>query len=79
VEKLNLSLDLRRALALFILLDSSHAGPEAGSPAPDRAGPARDDLDLMEEEIRNYLYNNLSISDMEKPEEFYLSLLKRDL
>ncbi len=45
----------------------------------EQAGIARDDLNQLDELVRNYLYNNLSIADMEKPEKLYLSLLKRKI
>jgi hypothetical protein len=67
VDDLTLSLDLMRALALFLLLESR----------PDAPGNSSEPLDEVEEELRSYLYNRLSIEEMEHPDELYARLLKR--
>lgn len=67
MDDLTLSLDLKRALALFLLLESR----------PDAPGNSSEPLDEVEEELRSYLYNRLSIEEMERPDELYARLLKR--
>lgn len=66
MDDFSLSLDLRRALALFLLLESRS----------DEAGAASLPLEELEEELRSYLYNRLSIEEMEHPDELYASLSK---
>lgn len=70
-EGLELALDLRRALALFLLVESRAKLDSA------EGVELHDDLDSIEAELRSYLYNRLSIEEMEKPEELYRSLLRR--
>jgi hypothetical protein len=57
----SLSLDLVGALALFNLVD------KRGSSAPP-------ELDQIEAELRSYLYECLSIDEMEDPQGLYLKL-----
>lgn len=66
MDDFSLSLDLRRALALFLLLESR----------PDAGGADSLPLEELEEELRSYLYNRLSIEEMEHPDELYASLSK---
>jgi hypothetical protein len=67
VDDLTLSLDLKRALALFLLLESR----------PDEPSETSEPLDEVDEELRSYLYNRLSIEEMEHPDELYARLTKR--
>jgi hypothetical protein len=66
VDDFSLSLDLRKALALFLLLESRS----------DEPGAASLPLEGLEEELRSYLYNRLSIEEMERPDELYARLSK---
>lgn len=56
------TLDLRGALALFLLLDRRGSGTNA-------------DLDALDRSVRSYLYERLSIAEMEDPEALYRTML----
>jgi len=61
VEDFNLSLDLRSALELFIFLEARE-GELAGGPERSLAA------------LRHYLYDRLSIADMEAPAAYLAKL-----
>lgn len=65
------SLGLKASLALFLLLDGRSDGRPGGI-----AGSAPE-LDRLEDELRDYLYGNLSIADMENPGKTYAALAGR--
>ena len=54
----SLSLDLQGALALFLLVEK-------------RPADANGDLEAIEEALRDYLYERLSIAEMEEPDRLY--------
>ena len=58
----SISLDLQGALALFLLVDRRG----------DRTNP---DLDSLDRSLRDYLYERLSIAEMEEPEVLYARML----
>lgn len=61
------SLGLKASLALFLLLDGRSGGIAGASP----------ELDRLEAELRAYLYDKLSIADMENPGKTYSALAGR--
>jgi len=60
----SLSLDLQGALALFLLVER-------------RPVAANRDLEALEQELRNYLYERLSIAEMEEPDKLYERMRSR--
>lgn len=61
------ALGLKASLALFLLLEGRSGGIAGSAP----------ELDRLEDELRDYLYGNLSIADMENPGKTYSALAGR--
>jgi len=60
----SLSLDLQGALALFLLVERRPSG-------------ANRDLEELERALRDYLYERLSIAEMEEPDKLYERMRSR--
>jgi hypothetical protein len=60
----SLSLDLQGALALFLLVERRPSG-------------ANRDLEELEQALRDYLYERLSIAEMEEPDSLYERMRSR--
>ena len=60
----SLSLDLQGALALFLIVER-------------RPQDANRDLEAIEEALRDYLYERLSIAEMEEPDSLYERMRSR--
>ncbi len=78
MDSFSTEIDLRGALALFLLLDLRR------SALPDRRRSEREalvgeapELDALEAELRAFLYERLSIDEMEDPEALYVALAHR--
>ena len=60
----SLSLDLQGALALFLLVERRPSGSNR-------------DLEAIEQALRDYLYERLSIAEMEEPDTLYERMRSR--